>query len=82
MQTLLAARSNAVSDRRLIHSRLELKFWTGRVPSVEAVRPPRDLSRHPLFQVMFALQNVPFEGMELGGLRLTVTWYACVRNPS
>jgi len=30
-----------VSERRLIHSRLELKFWTGRVPSVEGVRPQR-----------------------------------------
>jgi len=37
---------------------------------VEAVRPQRDLSRHPLFQVAFALQNVPFESMKLPGLRL------------
>jgi amino acid adenylation domain-containing protein len=38
---------------------------------VEAVRPQRDLSRHPLFQVAFALQNVPFEAMKLPGLRLS-----------
>jgi amino acid adenylation domain-containing protein len=38
---------------------------------VEAVRPKRDLSRHPLFQVMFALQNAPFEPLELPGLRLS-----------
>ncbi|MCP4655421.1 MAG: AMP-binding protein, partial [bacterium] len=40
---------------------------------VEALRPQRDLSRAPLFQVMFVLHNVPAEGgyAELPDLRLT-----------
>ncbi|MEE9477534.1 MAG: condensation domain-containing protein, partial [Roseateles sp.] len=37
---------------------------------VELLQPKRDLSRHPLFQVMFALQNAPFEPLELPGLNL------------
>ncbi|HEY0737737.1 MAG TPA: amino acid adenylation domain-containing protein, partial [Herpetosiphonaceae bacterium] len=37
---------------------------------VEAVQPERDLSRHPLFQVMFAVQNLPRLSVDLPDLRL------------
>ena len=38
---------------------------------VEELKPPRDLSRQPLFQVMFALQNAPTDELRLPGLQLS-----------
>ncbi|HYG65020.1 MAG TPA: amino acid adenylation domain-containing protein, partial [Thermoanaerobaculia bacterium] len=38
---------------------------------VEAVAPERDLTRSPLFQVMFAFQNVPQGGTGIPGLKLS-----------
>jgi amino acid adenylation domain-containing protein len=38
---------------------------------VEELRPPRDLSRNPLFQVLFALRNTPRQAQELPGLTLS-----------
>ncbi len=35
---------------------------------VEAIQPERDLSRHPVFQVVFAMQNVPDDVLQLGDL--------------
>src|SRR5262249_8217400 len=45
---------------------------------VAELRPARDLSRNPLFQVMFVLQNAPMSafklpGLELKGLRIAET---------
>ena len=37
---------------------------------VEALKPERDLSRPPLFQAIFALQNMPLGTLELPGLTL------------
>src|SRR6185369_14505575 len=37
---------------------------------VEELQPARDLSRNPIFQVSFALQNAPMQELELPGLAL------------
>ncbi|HZI12920.1 MAG TPA: amino acid adenylation domain-containing protein, partial [Myxococcus sp.] len=38
---------------------------------VEELRPPRDLSHHPLFQVMFGFQNTPRQDLSMPGLQST-----------
>ncbi|NVJ22885.1 amino acid adenylation domain-containing protein, partial [Myxococcus sp. AM011] len=38
---------------------------------VEELQPPRDLSRHPLFQVMFSFQNTPRQDLSMPGLQST-----------
>ncbi len=38
---------------------------------VEELNPLRDLSRHPLFQVLFALQNAPVQPLHLEGIEVT-----------
>jgi len=37
---------------------------------VEALQPERDLSRQPIFQAMFVLQNAPMDELRLPGLQL------------
>ncbi|MBD1942369.1 AMP-binding protein, partial [Coleofasciculus sp. FACHB-712] len=39
---------------------------------VEVLQPDRDLSRNPLFQVLFALRNVPTQTLELPGISLSL----------
>ncbi len=39
---------------------------------VEHLHPPRDLSRHPLFQVLFAFQNTPLTLPSLPGVKVSL----------
>ncbi len=39
---------------------------------VEELHCHRDLSRHPLFQIVFSLQNTPIQALELPGLTLSL----------
>ena len=38
---------------------------------VQELNPQRDLSRHPIFQVSFTLQNAPFQPLALSGLEVS-----------
>jgi amino acid adenylation domain-containing protein len=40
---------------------------------VEELRPARDLSRNPLYQVMFALENTAWRDLELAGLKVNAS---------
>jgi amino acid adenylation domain-containing protein len=44
---------------------------------VEELRPPRDPSRTPLFQIMLLVQNVPFPALERAGVRLEYLEVEC-----
>jgi amino acid adenylation domain-containing protein len=41
---------------------------------VEELEPERDPSLNPLFQVVFALQNIPMPSIDLGDVRMTLVW--------
>jgi amino acid adenylation domain-containing protein len=47
---------------------------------VQELQPTRDLSRNPLFQVLFIFNNVPMSDLELPGL--TISYYEALKNRS
>jgi non-ribosomal peptide synthetase component F len=52
-----------------------LVAWANQGPPfeqiVEALKPKRDASHNPIFQVMFVLQNTPAASWEFGGLHVS-----------
>ncbi|MEU6602683.1 condensation domain-containing protein [Streptomyces flaveolus] len=46
------------------------------VELVRAVRPPRDLSANPLFQVMFSFHDTPVEDLSMAGAPVRVLEHA------
>jgi amino acid adenylation domain-containing protein/non-ribosomal peptide synthase protein (TIGR01720 family) len=66
-ETTVGELVRAVRARMLsAHDRAEAPFEQ----VVEAVKPARDVSRSPLFQVMFSVQNTPKAELRLAGLEL------------
>ena len=61
----LLAREREVCLEAYVHQHLPFEKL------VEELRPQRDLSRNPLFQVLFAVQNAPRPAMEMTGLMVT-----------
>jgi len=61
----LIGRTRAAVRGALDHQDIPFELVVG------AIRPPRRLDRHPVFQVMFALQNLPTAALDLPGVRWT-----------
>ncbi len=61
----LLGRTRSTVLNSLAHQQLQFEKLT------EALQPDRDLSRSPLFQVMFVLQNEPSRPLALKGLSVT-----------